>query len=424
MRDITHENKKRQIPHVQIGVCCYFFWFLLFSTFHPSPLVDEIIHQEAIFKIFHGQFDTPNLPMLPGYHWIIVIFSVLSEPSLCQSRFFTFLISTFSLPLYASLLWHNNKAQGRYSLYLLTFLPILLPYTAMVYTDAVGLFFIIAAIWSQTKRYYILSAILGFSACLVRQSFIVWVAFIIVWNIIEVWDQYQTESKLYMSWLDALVRRFLPKITGHLIAIFCICIILLIQGSLLGSPIVLNYPQPNISNMYTLGFLVLLLWLPIWIENFQGNARLLIDAAIAKPIQIGVSILCLGVLGSILVATYHNWHPWNQDMFFLGNIPLVLMNTYPFFRVLGVLLIFIAFWFIARFWSIQPNRRYLIILASFTVFYLSFHSSVDPRYFIIPFVLADFFHSYTIAQETALAIWYFFISTFVSILILFNRALW
>jgi hypothetical protein len=64
----------------------YLLWYLLFSVFHPTPLVDEDIHQKAISRLLRGQFDTPDLPMLPGYHWIVASISALPGPSLNLSN--------------------------------------------------------------------------------------------------------------------------------------------------------------------------------------------------------------------------------------------------------------------------------------------------------------------------------------------------
>jgi hypothetical protein len=235
-------NKIRRLSHqvnpVWIGIASYLFWYLLFSHIHPLPLVDEHAHQNVILRILQGNFTLPDIPMLPGYHWIIAIFSAIVGASLNFSRFMTFLISAMAIVLYASILQQKNGKRSKCFPLLLAFLPILFPYTAMAYTDAVAVFFIIGLIWAQTKRLYILSALSGLIACLIRQSNMVWMVFIIAWNALEVLYFQKSENDFArLSRWNIIFRHLLPRVFGHIVALGCIGILLLLHGDVLVSDI-------------------------------------------------------------------------------------------------------------------------------------------------------------------------------------------
>lgn len=407
--------------HLLIGIFCYFVWFLLIYFFHPSPVVDEKIHQRVISGIYEGCYDISGLSMLPGYHWIIgIIGKILSLSTLNFSRFITFLISVAMMIIYTKIPYQNNAKKLTRTPYLLLFLPILFPYTVMVYTDAVALFFIISAIYFHKKKYYILAGLSMFLSCLIRQSNILWVIFMIAWSMLDVWDQINKEIYITKKIGKTFFKDVLSRISCYIIALVFIILILLANGDFLASNVPLIRPRFNISSYFTLSFFILLLWLPIWIERFKEDIRFIIFAFKNKPIKTGLLFLILTLIGIILVLFYKNWHPWNQDTWFLRNIPLVMMDRYIPYRILGVLCIFFAGYSVFRLWSIQSNRGQLTLLAIFILAFLSPHSLVEPRYLIVPFVLSDLFMDYSNTQIINLKIWYSSINAIFCILIIFD----
>lgn len=415
----------RQVNTTRVAIAWYLLWYLLFSHFHPLPLVDEMDHQQVISGILRGNADLSRLPMLPGYHWLIAICSAIPGASLGFSRFLTFLISTMTILLYVSIPRQQDGRTSKRSPLLLAFLPILFPYTAMVYTDAVALFFLVGAIWAQTRRHYVLSGISAMVACLVRQSNMLWVIFIIAWSALEMSHLWKDRSDvLKLSMWNAVGRRLLPQIAAHLVVLVCMGTILILYGGVLASSVPGNRPRPNIGNFYSLSFFSLTLWAPIWLSRFRKDIRSSLRSMRLKPVKVGIFLVGLTFCGIILIATYDNWHPWNQKHWFLRNIPLIAMDRWIWFRFIGVICLFLAVWLITKFWSSQPNRRHLILLAAFTFLFLLPHSLVESRYLIVPFVLADFFLSYTKAQEVFLTVWYFSISLVVGILFVSSLAFW
>ena len=408
-----------------VGIACYVLWYVLLSHFHPSPLADETRHQGAITQVLRGHFDPSGPFMLPGYHLIIAAGSALAGSSLSFSRLLTCLMCCVTVVLYASIPQRRHgRGSGRSPL-LLVFLPILFPYTAMVYTDAVALLFIIGAIWSHTRRLPILPALLMFLACLIRQSNMVWVVFMAAWRALEVWDECESEviSAGWSRW-NTFIRRLVLQVSGYVVVLGLVGIVLLLHGGAVASDAPENRPQPNVGNFYTISFFALILWAPIWLERGRQDVRSLVLAARMKPLQTGGMLLVVALLGAALITTFDNWHPWNQHLWYLRNIPIMLMERYMSFRVLGVACLFVAVCLIARFWSSQPNRGCLMLLALFTILFLLPHPLVEPRYFIVPFVLADIFVSYSDTQARRLTIWYGSISVVAGALIVSGRAMW
>jgi len=420
--------------HVAIGCC--FIWYIVFSYFRPSPFVDESVHQDAIIGIHEGKIDFSGFPSLPaarnvgygpwaGYHWTIAIISRLPGPSVSLSRFLTFVTSAAMIALYASVPWQQSGLRTSRSPLLLALLPILFPYTAMVYTDVLALFFIIGAIYLHAKISYALAAISMLLACLVRQTNILWVLYIVARSALGTWDLCKKESALANShFWSVWVRHLLPQVLGYIVVIGLVVTLFISSGQILTSGFSENRAQPNSGNFYTLAFFALMLWAPIWFERAGNDVRSIVFAARRMPVRVGFLALILAAFGFMLISRYDNWHPWNWTPMALRNIPLILMDRYVLFRVIAVTCVFFAVWFVARFWSSQSNNSDLILLAFFAFLFLSAHPVVEPRYLIVPFVLSHFFVDYSNAQVTKLALWYISINVIICILIASGLAIW
>ncbi len=404
-----------------LGIACYALWLLLFSSLHPGPFVDEKVHQAAISAIADGAFTAPDVPMLPGYHWLVAAATMMVTPSLAASRFTTFVVSAAALLVYCGI-----QPPGRSTpnpVLLAAFLPILFPYTSMVYTDAVGVFFLVGALQAHTAGRHVPAAIAGLAACFVRQSSAVWIGFLMAWSAWNVWDGIPRDASSTAR-IRMLSRGLLPRIAGHLVALAFLAAALTVRGGVLASQVPLNEPAFNVGNYYTLAFLVLLLWLPLWIADAPAAIRALRARMEQEPWRVIAGAVVIATLVVALTVTFSNWHPWNRYNAYLANIPLIAMDRYPVVRVLAVICVIAAVWLVTRRWSADPNRRLLASLAAVTLLFLSFHSSVDVRYAIVPFLLADFLQDYSRVEVRRLTAWYAVICTVVAAMILTNIAGW
>jgi hypothetical protein len=111
-------------------------------------------------------------------------------------------------------------------------------------------------------------------------------------------------------------------------------------------------------------------------------------------------------LGIVLVITYRNFHPWNQYWYYLRNNPLMWMERYVGLRVVGVLAVYWTGWATLQLWRSQPHRAELALVAAFTALFLAPQALVEPRYFVLPFALANLFLVLSAVQRTRLVVWW------------------
>ena len=290
-------------------------------------------------------------------------------------------------------------------------------------TDAVGVFFLVGALRAHTRGRHVPAAIAGLAACFVRQSSAVWIGFLMAWSAWNVWDGIPRDASSTAR-VRMLARGLLPRIAGHLVALACLAVALALRGGVLSSRVPLNEPAFNVGNYYTLAFLVLLLWFPLWIADAPAAMRSLRARMEQEPGRVIAGSVVIATLVVVLTVTFSNWHPWNHYNAYLANLPLIAMDRYPVVRVLAVICVIAAVWLVTRRWSADPNRRLLTSLAAVTLLFLSFHSSVDVRYAIVPFLLADFLQDYSPVEVHRLTAWYAGICTVVAAMILTNTAGW
>jgi hypothetical protein len=440
-------------------------WFAALTIFQPSYLVDEAGHQLAVERLSRGEWPSASyLVMLPGYHALLALPSALLGPSLRLSRFLTLLLSLATLFLLASAGRRRDGPEGEARVLLLAFLPIYFPYTSLVYTDSAAILFIVGALWAQVHRRYRLSALSLLLACLVRQSSLVWGGFLVAWNILEARreardqvgdaarrpsapgrdDPPGTESG------DGIVAdeenralpaatgrvahrpsrpsedgRLLPRIGWQLVVIGLVGAVLLLAGNLLSQGIPENRPRPNIGNLFLISLLVVLFWVPVWLDRARSLAGRLVDAVRSRPGGAAAGAVLSLLVALLLAWTYDNWHIWNQDPAFLRNAPLVLMQEHPPLRLAGAGIVLLAAWLVIGYVRTVPERAMLSLVGIFTLIFLLPHSLVEARYAIVPFLLADFFTGTGPALRWRLTAWYAALSLLVGGLILSGRiVLW
>jgi hypothetical protein len=395
-----------------LGVASVFLWLLVFDAAHPTQFADEHSHLAAILGIREGEWrPPPYLPMLTGYHWIVALISWVPGPSLSLGRLISACLSSAAILFFAAAKreWEGER-DGRATLSF-AWLPILFPFTVMVYTDVAGVLFIVAAVWAKLSGRLWLSALFLLVAFFVRQSNIVWALFVTAWVALDTWEAWRAaDEEERRAWSPAVLTLWFPRLFAHLAAVGFMGFFFLTAGSLLPAPVEENRPQPNIGNLYLFCFTVLLVWAPLWVPRLPKDLRALtgfvrLRSAAAAGIGLG-----LAGLSAVLVATYDNFHPWNHDERFIRNLPLIWMQEHVWLRVIGVLLTYWALWFLVRFWREQPERRLLLLLGGFLAVFLAPHVLVETRYYMVPFALAYLLISLPKREGTWLAGWSFVLS--------------
>ncbi len=143
----------------------YTAWVCAALLFMQQPMVDEVVHMGAV-RALMGDGTMPSIPMFPGYHWCVAILSRPLGPSLVLARLLTFTSFIGCVVLFASLTKHKHYR----SLYTLALLPLLFPYVTLLYTDILGLFWVLLGAVPAQRKWHVLAAPVLVCACLVRQS--------------------------------------------------------------------------------------------------------------------------------------------------------------------------------------------------------------------------------------------------------------
>jgi hypothetical protein len=144
------------------------------------------------------------------------------------------------------------------------------------------------------------------------------------------------------------------------------------------------------------------LWLPIWWPHLRQNWRTVFEPRLARP---WVAAASMAAVGALMLA-FRNPHPWNTDLAFLRNGPLVLFAREPVLLFpASVVLVAFAIAHAHYVWA-SPARSPLIAIFGIAALYIAPHALIDPRYYILPFVLADLFTPYDEREARRLTAWY------------------
>jgi hypothetical protein len=168
------------------------------------------------------------------------------------------------------------------------------------------------------------------------------------------------------------------------------------------SPKVENRFRPNVAQFYILALTAALLWAPAWLAHLAEFWPRRFAAWLARPWICAALVAATGVLGLV----YYSPHQWNTDLNYLRNWPLVAMNNALAARFLLGILIVVFIVVLADATVHSAARRTLGLVWAFALLFLVPHYLVDPRYYVVPLVLVDFFTPHTPAQARRLTAWY------------------
>ncbi len=409
-------------------------WGFVYIGHGGSGVVDEPGQMEAIYHFAEKRPGIPAaLPNLPGYHFLVIILSD-GPPTLKSARMVTLGLALLGLAAFAGA-WRarHGRHPGGMTL-LLALLPILQPFTAMVYTDVPALAFLFAACWAQFAGRRALAAALLAGACLIRQTCLIWAGYLLV---LEALDCFFPRP----SGADAAERRPWPEAAGRwlergrwlLLLLATGAAIILYAGRFTLGTAHGNQLDPNLATIHFAGILLLLLGLPYWLANTGPMLRSGRESFRFQPGRAGLlTVLALGT-AVVLAATYANRHVWNRELFWLEppstfvllrNWPLVWLERIPALQVLSGLVVAGTVaglgWLFAR----QQSTRELWLLLPVGAVLLLSNGLVEPRYCLPPCALALLFLSPGRPGLVRQIRWFAVLCLVQSALLLDKLALW
>ena len=380
-------------------------WFVLYNAVRPFGLVDEPGHFAAVYHFFTQQAGWPQqMPMLPGYHYIVVSLMQLS-PGIridTATRLVTTVITLLGLACFA-LAWmrlHGARA-GRITL-LLVLMPLAQPFTGMAYTDWPALAFVFVAAWAQLSGRRALAAVVLAAAAAIRQTNLVWVLFFAAWELLCSEEPPRTWFRR-ARWLLLL---------GIGAAVLIVMAGRLTLGAQHG-----NEFRFNPATLHFTGVIAGVLGLPIWLAHAPAVLARWREAMRVAPGKAAAWAAGGIVAAAILTATFANPHVWNRELFWEGctftllrNWPLVWIDTHPWLRVASGINIVLMAAAVAIVLRAQRHRRALWLVLACGAVPVFTNSLIEPRYFIPLGGMLLLFLEIDAANWRRLALWWALLS--------------
>jgi alpha-1,2-glucosyltransferase len=387
-----------------LAIASIVLYFLALTIFNNGPIADEEYHLRGVRWFCDGHWRPPDfLPMLPGYHVLAAVPARVFGTQLVVLRAFNTLLAIGTILLVHRVLRVMNRPNPDDALLHFAWNPLLLPFMALVYTDLPAMLCLVGAVYLHVRRRFVLSAVALLAACLLRQSNVVWVAFMAVWAIVELRQELSADSASQSTaGLGGFLRRAVLRVWPHLALGLLAAAFFLIHGQATLGDVRLNSPAVNVAQLYLFALFVALLWAPVWVHCLRSEWRTLYRSALMRPLVWAL----LTAAAAFLMLNFDNPHPWNEDLRDLRNWPLVTMSSSLGARLIGVLLIVAAIPIVVRFTWRQPHRRMLAVVWLFSFLFLLPQWLAEPRYYIVPVFLLNLFAAYTPSQARRVTVWY------------------
>jgi len=419
--DAGRSRWKLLVQHERFPLACALagvaLWWALSCALHPGVIVDELDHFAVIRELREGTSPLAReMPMPLTYHWLARAVLWPWEPPLWGVRALSALLSSGGLFIFDAAARRENArrpapaGEAGPSLWHWAFLPLLFPYSALVYTEPLALTAVAVALYGRARGQAWLAAAAMLGSCLVRQSHVVWLAFFCLWELVEAWPRL---GRGMARWLG-LVRAGLPYglAAAVMIALF------VSRGSLSFSNLPNNDAGFNPGQFCVLGAFVLLLWAPVWVARGPLAAAACAAAVRARPLTSGLG-LAVGVpLAAWGGLRFANLNEWNWLPEFVGNWLLIWMDRHAALATAIILADAAALGLLL--WLGRPQQARLLLgaLLFFTLIYLAPQNLIDPRYFVVPVALAHWLVRLSAAESRLLGVWYGGLSVAMAVVVL------
>ena len=402
-------------------------WFVAYAR---APLLcDEIGHIGNVDHILAGKPGWPEgMTMLPGYHYVVAGLAQLGwlGAPLVLARGVSVIASLCGLWAFA-LAWRKLRGTpaGKPT-FLVGILPLLQPFTAMAYTDAAALALVLLAIAAHTDTRPVAAAVLFVAAALVRQTNLLWAAFLIAWAFAESWRDGAAKDHRPFD-----IRRFIQR-TGLLLGVLAVATMIVLKtGRITVGTNTGTAAEFNIATVHGAGHLLLVLGLPLWLAGLPLAARRLGSALRQQPLRTtALTLLVLAVAGGLHV-NFRNGHIWNRELWWpdatftlLRNWPLVWAERHEWVRFLSSLNVAFLGLALATWFAKQPRRLELCLCLGFGALLPLTNNLVEPRYWLPALAVGMLFVELTVFQTRVLLAWWGLVALVHAPFIIAGRSLW
>ena len=340
-----------------------------FVAFHDNPLhVDERVHypQVVIFARGYSRLD-PRLTVVPGYHALLGAMASLADASSVRTiRFFNFIIGLAAVAAFHFSAKAQQARDPTVSTLQFAFLPVAFPLFFLIYTDITSLLFVLLMVLSAMHKRPRQAGLFGLISCLIRQTNVVWVAFVLIWSYVEEngWSWAPLKQTLGKYWVFLL--------TGALFVVFLVAN----RGVAIGDAGAHPVTGLHLGNVFFLLFLSFFLFVPRFAARY-GEAL--------SPLRAWPGWLGLGVLFVTFWRGFSVDHPYNTQLAepFLRNDVLTFFSSCWFSRLLFFVPVALA---VLSLRTVRL-RRHWWLLYPFTILFLLPAWLIEQRYYLIPLSL-------------------------------------
>jgi hypothetical protein len=359
-------------------------WFAVVSWLRPSPIADEVLHQKVIADLTRGVWPRPGyLTVLPALHVIAAGLTFPWGGSLAASRAVIVVFSVGMVALAWALLRRNSGSPA--AVLLIGCNPLILPFTALVYTDVPAMGILLSALCAVIAGRWWLSGVAMCAACLVRQSSVVWLALL----------------ALFALGTPATSREKAARLVPLGVALAFFVVVYALAREQIVSSQLSNQPGFNPAQLYVFAVCIAVGWAPLWIEELARMWAGLLSPVLMRGWGAAAILAAIAVLWLL----FSNPHPWNADADYLRNRLLVAMQLSPAIRTGVCATIVLAAIAAVHFTVRQPNARELAAVWGVSLLFLAPHSMVEPRYYVVPIALLHVTMRYTPGAASRLAAW-------------------
>lgn len=361
-------------------------WWALLQCIHPAPIADEADHVGVIQALVsheplpHDRVSTP----LTFHHvaaWVTrpfggALWAVRATNAVCSAL--------------AALLvgWAVLKRGGAFAggALLCIWNPLFLPYAAQAYSEPLAMLGLAAALAGVATRSPAWAAIGGLAASCVRQSNVVWLAYL---------GSRMTEARRRQLGPWGVIRAVAPFAAAGIVFT-----VLWFTPGFAPRATPANQPRLNPGQALFGGMILVVAWAP-WLVEWAWRERRSVCRALGHAPRCLALLLAVG----LLEMSFDNPHPANVNAEFLRNRLLMAWAQSPGLRwlcsacVVGGLACLLG---IVR--QRGRGREVLCALVG-SLLYIAPHGLIEPRYFMTPLLFLDLAMPYRPGELRRLLTW-------------------
>ena len=348
--------------------------------------VDETFYYPQIKNFLEFDFHlNPSISMLPGYHYAVFALALIfGAKSVASIRFISFCIAILSMAVFYVLARHVREQDSPSKTLQYVFFPLLYPFFFVIYTEALSILLVCLAIYLTLRERFYLAGLVGILSCLVRQDNIMWVGFMFLLLVLDV---------LRAGNINAVTRTGERRGVGvatiwtvavngavYLATFTLFAAFLFVNKGVAVADVEANQlSRIHLGNVYFLLFTFFFMFLPM---NLAKAPKIVALVRRHKLVPVYIIGLFLLFLATFTIDHPYNTEPWAQ--WFLSNQILTYFKQDPLRKALFFLPILYSV--LSLLTTRLYERKYYLIFP-LSVLFLAPHWMVDPRYYLIPFVL-------------------------------------